>query len=162
MKNEAIFDKQKIYRYLLTRCFETGSKTVTFIMLNPSTADETLNDPTIRRCISFAKKLDAKKMQVVNIFAYRTPNVPELKNAEEPLGKENDFYIENAAEESDIIILAWGNHGSYMNRAEQIKKLLKPFKDKVYALKILKNSEPSHPLYLKKDIVPVLYFESID
>ena len=162
MKNEAIFDKQKRYRYLLTRNFETGSKTVTFVMLNPSVADETIDDPTIRRCIGFAKKLDANKMQVVNMFAYRTPNVSELKKAKEPIGCDNDLYIENAAKESDIIILAWGNHGVYMSRAEQIKKLLEPFKDKVYALKILKNGEPSHPLYLKKDLFPVLYFENVD
>ncbi len=162
MENEAIFDKHKKYRYLLTRYFETGNKTITFIMLNPSTADETLDDPTIRRCISFAKKLDVKKMQVVNLFAYRTPNVSVLKNAQEPIGEENNFYIENSAKESDIIILAWGNNGVYQNRAFIVKEMLKEFKNKIYALKILKNGEPSHPLYLKKDIVPALYFESID
>jgi len=149
IESEAYFDEDKIYRYLLYRKWGNLKKKVTWIMLNSSTADETLDDPTIRRCIGFAKQFDADELDIVNLFAYRSTNPEKLYTVEDPVGKENDDYIRKSIEKSSLIILGWGNHGKLLNRSDEvISKLLKPYSDKVFALKILKNGEPGHPLYI--------------
>lgn len=149
MLRKAYFDEDKIYRYLLYRKWGPSTKKIAWIMLNPSTADETLDDPTIRRCIGFAKQFDADELDIVNLFAYRSTNPKNLYTAEDPIGKENDSYILKSLESSSIIILGWGNHGKLLNRSDEVvSKLLKPYRDKVFALKVLKNGEPGHPLYI--------------
>ena len=147
--SQAFFDKDKIYRYLLYRKWGNSNKKITWIMLNPSTADETVDDPTIRRCIRFAKQFGATELDIVNLFAYRSTNPKNLYHIANPIGKENDTYIIKSLETSFIVILGWGNHGKLLNRSKEvISNLLKPYNDKVFALKILKNGEPGHPLYI--------------
>lgn len=80
------------YRYLLWREWNSNDKTVSFIMLNPSRADGSVNDPTITRCINFAKAWGYGRLEVVNLFAYRTPKPSLLKQAPEPIGRDNDAF----------------------------------------------------------------------
>lgn len=149
MERKAYFDKDKIYRYLLQRKWGNSGKKITWIMLNPSTADETIDDPTIRRCIGFSKQFGADELDIVNLFAYRSTDPKQLYSAEYPVGEENDAYILESIKTSSLVILGWGNHGKLHGRSEKVlSAFLKKYKDKVFALKILKNGEPGHPLYI--------------
>ena len=159
IKKGAIFSSDRKYRYLLERELEKGNKNVCFIMLNPSIADENQDDPTIRRVISFAKKFDAKILWVVNLFGFITSNPDTLKTVANPIGKDNNRFIKKYTKLADMIILAWGSKGDLLKRDQDVLKMLYEFEDKVYALKLLKDKKPSHPLYLPKDIQLVKYFK---
>ena len=150
IKKDAIFDKTRNHRYLLIRQWEKGTKFVNFILLNPSTADEKLDDPTIRACITFAKNWGFDGIYITNLFSYRTKSPKELKKANEPIGVKCDNYIKEFAIKSNLIVCAWGNHGTYLNRNKEIIKLLK--KIDLYCLGITKKGEPKHPLYIKRTI----------
>lgn len=89
------------YRYLLWREWNSSSKTVSFVMLNPSRADAQINDPTITRCINFALSWGYGRLEVVNLFAYRTSKPSLLKQAAEPIGEDNDRYIIESVRKSD-------------------------------------------------------------
>jgi len=158
IKKQAIFSKDKAYRYLLERELD-GKKHICFIMLNPSIANEKIDDPTIRRVIDFGIKFNAKKIWIVNLFAFVTSDPSYLLNTNDPIGKNNDKYIEKYSRLADIIILGWGNKGKFLGRDKEVLKKLKKFKHKVFALKILKNGSPSHPLYLKKTSELIKYFD---
>lgn len=147
------------YRYLLWREWNSESKTVSFIMLNPSRADAEINDPTITRCINFAKSWGYGRLEVVNLFAYRTSKPSLLKQAAEPIGKDNDRYIVEAVRRSDRVILAWGNHGTWQQQDLYVLQLLKTYKH-LYSLGITKKGCPRHPLYLRSTIKPVIYIDT--
>ena len=144
IKCSANLSKCRNYRYSLSRIWAEGPQ-VLFIMLNPSTADEHIDDPTIRRCISFAYSNGFGGITVVNLFAFRSSSPKDLKLQSDPIGPENDDWIRSMSECHDVIIAAWGNHGSYMNRGDAIR-------DKIQNLKCLgmnKSGQPKHPLYVK-------------
>ena len=144
------------YRYLLWREWDSNLKTISFIMLNPSRADAEINDPTITRCINFAKSWSYGRLEVVNLFAYRTSKPSLLKQANQPIGKNNDRYILESVEGSDQVILAWGNHGTWQQQDLYVLQLLKTHKH-LYSLGITKKGCPRHPLYLRSTIKPVVY-----
>jgi len=149
IKKNAIFDTTKKYRYLLMRQWSENNAQITWIMLNPSTADENIDDPTIRRCIGFSKLYNAGKMEIVNLFSYRSTTPQTLYTINDPIGKETDQYILNSVKSADKVIIAWGNHGKLNNRSKYvINDLLSPYHNKIYTLKLLKNKEPGHPLYI--------------
>lgn len=154
MKSGAIIEDS--YRYLLWREWDKGDA-VAFIMLNPSRADAEVNDPTIRRCINFAKSFGYGRLEVVNLFAYRTAKPALLKEATEPIGKENNRYIQESVSRCGCVILAWGNHGSWLQRDIQTVELLKNH-PQLYCLGMTKRGLPRHPLYLKKDTSLQRYF----
>ena len=137
------------YRYRLWREWNSNSKTVSFIMLNPSRADAQINDPTITRCINFAQSWGYGRLEVVNLFAYRTSKPSLLKQAAEPIGEDNDRYILESVEGSERVILAWGNHGRWRKQDLYVLQLLKTYKH-LYSLGITKKGCPRHPLYLHK------------
>lgn len=157
----AIFDRDRKFRYCLVRNFEKGNLDIGFIMLNPSTADHNENDPTIRRCIDIAKKLNAKKLYVLNLFAFRSTKPEGLKSTNDPTGPNNDYYLKQSIEKMDKIVVAWGGKGGLNNRSNDVRDLLINYKHKVFVLKIIKDNEPHHPLYLSKDLNPFLYFKNI-
>ena len=151
----ATFSEDRVYRYSLTRQVALGQAGVcTFILLNPSTADETRNDPTINRCIHFAQDLRCGTLIVVNIFAYWATDPGELKRVREELeldivGPENDRYIIEAVEQATVPIVAWGNHGAYLGRGGDVLKTLQDLGHApLYAFKVTKLGYPIHPLYL--------------
>ena len=144
------------YRYLLWREWDSSSKTVSFIMLNPSRADAQTNDPTITRCINFALSWGYGRLEVVNLFAYRTSKPSLLKQAAEPIGKDNDRYILESVEKSDRVILAWGNHGLWRKQDIYTLELLKNH-NHLYSLGITKRGCPRHALYLRRTTKPEIY-----
>lgn len=152
---DAIISSCGKYRYFLSRVVGNSEKILTFIMLNPSTANAIDDDPTIRRCLSFCTSLGYGILHVVNLFAYRSTNPSELLIVENPVGKENLDFIKNVVQNSDMTICAWGTKGSIKNQDKFIINFLKNFD--LYALKITKNGHPSHPLYLKSDLKPILF-----
>ena len=124
------------------------------IGLNPSTADETSNDPTITRCKSFASSWGYGGVLVANLFGFRATAPNELMAYHEPVGKENDLWVHEIAKEAVIKVAAWGNYGKFLNRSEKILTLI----DHLYCIKINKTGEPPHPLYLKGELKPVPIF----
>ena len=90
------------------------------MMLNPSTADSTLDDPTIRRCIGFAKAWEYGALEVVNLFSYRATKVPDLKKAAVSNGAESDAHLQAAISGASLVVAAWGNHGT----AERVRAVL--------------------------------------
>ncbi len=152
----AIFSPCRQYRYLLMRRVGLAEQTCLFIMLNPSTADETQDDPTVRRCMGFARRWGFGVLVVVNIFAYRATDPQELYDlggtAE---GPENDFHIVVAAENADKIVAAWGNHGELRGRGAVVSGITDYFKEKRFHLALTKRGQPRHPLYVAKDFEPI-------
>ena len=120
----AVFSDCKKYRYALWRIWDRNKHLVMIIGLNPSTANETSNDPTINRCISFARSWGYGGVFVTNLFGFRAASPNELKSYHEPVGKENDVWIREISKEAALKVAAWGNHGKFLNRSEKILTLL--------------------------------------
>ena len=135
------------YRYLLWREWDSQNPTVAFIMLNPSRADAEFNDPTITRCINFAQAWGYGRLEVVNLFAYRTAHPSLLKQTAKPVGSDNDQYVLTTVQHSEQVILAWGNHGTWQQQDLHILQLLKNYTH-LYCFGMTKKGSPRHPLYL--------------
>ncbi len=157
----AIISDCRRYRYRLTRTIGCADKVVTFIMLNPSTADAHEDDPTIRRCKGFARSLAAGKLVVVNLFAFRATKPKVLLGEKEPIGPENDGHIRAAAEEAHnsggMVIAAWGAHGKHRDRDKQVMALLDDWDIFPKSLAETAGGMPRHPLYLPNDCRPLDY-----
>ncbi len=155
MQRKASFSRCKQYRYQLSREWDDQLPKVAFVGLNPSTADHRVDDPTIRRCISFARDWGYGGMIIVNLFAYRTPYPEELKQADDPVGPRNTFYLNKVFNETEIQVAIWGNDGTFLGRAEKYKNRFRP----LHAIKINQSGEPAHPLYLKKQMKPIQWLK---
>lgn len=150
----AVFSEEHKYRYYLDRATEAdGSKVVTFVMLNPSTADAFSDDPTIRRCRRFAHEWGFAHLIVVNLFAFRTTDPTQLAKADDPVGPLNAHYVELASREADQIVCAWGSRGGLLGQAEQIIRWLDG--SQLWCLGLTKAGHPRHPLYLPLDTTPI-------
>lgn len=148
----AEFSPCGIYRYTLTRktnCPLRWVKPALFIMLNPSTADAIKNDPTIRRCISFAERHGCTDLTVVNLFALRATDPRELTKCEDPIGPLNDQRIAEMIDKHKmgLIVAAWGAHPFAKGRAKDLLKKYGTF----LCLGKTKDGSPKHPLYVKND-----------
>ena len=151
MKKQANISKDKIYRYTLSRTWDSTKPTVLFIGLNPSIADENIDDPTVTRCINFAKDWGYGTLLMANLFAYRSTYPKEIYLIDDPIGKDNDYYLLECVKQSDLIIACWGNNGTYMGREKIIKELV----PNLYCLQKNKNGTPHHPLRLPRNINPI-------
>ena len=142
------------YRYNLWRCWDADLPMMVWVMLNPSTADASEDDPTIRRCIGFAKREGCGGIVVRNVFALRATDPSELLNHPNPFGPENDAYLLDARGKarSTILVLGWGNRvrdkrlQAYYVRAEAWLTIREP-----RCFGITKSGDPRHPLYLRND-----------
>jgi hypothetical protein len=143
----AIFSKDRKYRYTLYREWRSDLPVLMLIGLNPSTADEIQNDPTIRRCIDFAKSWGFGRIIMTNLFAIRGTDPKILKEVVDPIGMENDSYLVEMAQKTQLVIGAWGTLGTFMKRSAAVKALIPNIK----CLGVTQNHQPKHPLYLKKD-----------
>jgi len=150
VEKDAILSEDRKYRYVLSRIWDKSKPMVMIIGLNPSTADETEDDPTIRRCINFADSWGYGGVYMLNLFAFRATQPTDMFKAINPIGSQNDKYINDYAKRVDKVICAWGNDGNYKNRSSDITKQL----DNLFYLKMNKTGEPAHPLYLKSDLIP--------
>jgi hypothetical protein len=140
------------YRYLLSRELHnlySAAGPALFIMLNPSTADAELDDPTIRRCRSFAKSWDCSWIVVVNLYALRATNPTDLWMHADPIGPDNDMYLASMIREHETMVCAWGANA----RPERIATVSKMFgkRNRPMCLGIIKNGAPRHPLYVRGD-----------
>ena len=161
IRRSADFSSCRTWRYTLKRVWDYNLPTVLFILLNPSTADEKQDDPTNRRGIGYAIKWKYGGVTFVNLFAVRTPDPKVMKQAEDPVGPDNDAWILKEAEHTRYgegkIILDWGTHGAFCDRDKEVVKLLKDAGLTLWCMGLTKASHPKHILYLPGDLEPVEY-----
>lgn len=155
-KDYAEYSEDKLYRYVLKRHTPNmwWSKSMVFVMLNPSTATEFKNDPTVRRCMSFAEREGCTDLYVVNLFAFRATDPKRLLKCKDPVGPMNDKKIEEIVNKvsvsNGIIVAAWGSHPIAKKRGEEFCKNFGPINfDFLMCLGKTKNGAPRHPLYVK-------------
>ena len=149
----ACFSKNEKYRYLLGRHISDSPSRLLFVMLNPSTADEEEPDPTINKCMEIARTQGFGELEVVNLYAFRTPHPSVLWQSRKPIGARNDRYIREALSRANKVILAWGYRVSEnvkrKKRAHKVMRMVRKFTPRrPYHLGFTKKKEPKHPLYL--------------
>ena len=145
----------RTWRYTLKRMWDDSKPVVMFILLNPSTADETEDDPTLRRGMGYARDWGCGGVTFCNLFAVRTPDPKIMKRAQDPVGSKNDHWIVRQAKTAWKIILAWGAHGGYRGRDSEVVHLLRHYD--LYCLGLTKQGHPKHILYLSRTLRPVHY-----
>lgn len=155
---EAVMSRDGLYRYTLTRMWDEFAPTVTWIMLNPSTADDKVDDATIKRVIAFGKRWGCGTATVVNLFPFRATDPKDLKKHDEPdrVFKTNVDFIEQytITNKPEYVICAWGVHGAFRRRAVRVATMLRDGGADLYALKVTETGQPCHPLYLPGDLKP--------
>lgn len=157
MNRGAIFSNDRNYRYVLWRVWDDALPKVAWIGLNPSTADETKDDPTIRRCVGFARDWRYGGIYMLNLFAFRATSPKVMKAAVDPVGLENDWYIRDyAGFRSKRVIAAWGTHGDHRNRAQHFAGKCELA---LACLGLTKGGCPKHPLYLPAATRLIVYSE---
>ncbi|MCL2449251.1 MAG: DUF1643 domain-containing protein [Polyangiaceae bacterium] len=151
------------YRYHLWRVLAHGAhgckSRVLFVMLNPSTADADRDDPTLRRCIGFAKAWGFGRLDVCNLFALRTPDPRDLRRHPNPIGPANDRHLRAAAERADLVVAAWGTAGGWLGRAGAVRSILEPKAPVV--LRLTRDGHPAHPLYLPQKVEPFCWMNAL-
>ena len=145
MIKEAVFSQNGKYRYLLKRIWDKTLPSVCFICLNPSYADDSIDDRMVTKCIRQAKRLGFGSIEMTNLFAYVETVGKKLYKIKDPVGMENDKYIFKAVNRCNKVIIAWGNNGNFTNRSENILKRLEKLKIKLHCLKITSTGQPHHP-----------------
>ena len=136
------------YRYALTRVWDAGGRKALFVMLNPSTATEVQNDPTVERCERRARALGYGAFRVTNIFAWRDTDPRKMRAAPDPVGPLNDAAILEGAVWADDVICAWGAHGAHLDRGATVETLLRGQMTPLFHLGLTKLGAPKHPLYI--------------
>ena len=153
----AVYSDCERYRYLLTRTWDPTGRKVLFIMLNPSTATEVQNDPTVERCERRARTLGFGGFRVTNIFAWRATDPRDMRAAGDPIGPENDAAILQSCPWADQVICAWGTHGAHLDRGTAVEALLRATKLPLFHLGLSKAGHPKHPLYIAYSEQPRLW-----
>ena len=154
----AVYSDCERYRYTLTRVWDAGGGKALFIMLNPSTATEVQNDPTVERCERRARALGFGAFRVTNIFAWRDTDPRQMRAAGDPVGPENDAAIAEGCGWADRIIAAWGTHGAHLARGAAVERLLRETGLPVFHLGLTKDGHPKHPLYIAYERQPERWF----
>lgn len=161
-----VFSPCRKYRYTLWREWEAyplaleweAKRFQSYLMiigLNPSTADETKDDPTIRRCIDFAKQWGFGALCMTNLFAFRATHPAEMKKAEMPAGMDNEHHIRRRASQAGFVLVAWGKHGKHHHQDLNVCRYLREIEVQPYCLGTNGDGTPKHPLYLPKDSKPI-------
>jgi len=172
IERKTIFSPCRLYRYTLWRewsaptplLYHTPDPHLDYhpgkhdqylmvIGLNPSTADETRDDPTIRRCIGFAKQWGFGALCMTNLFAFRATDPRKMMGMKKPIGEENDRWLAACAREAGLVLAAWGCNGGFMGRSTEVLKLV----DNLHCLHETKDGFPQHPLYVRSDKQPLSY-----
>lgn len=198
MKRETVFSPCRRYRYTLWR--EWGPRPlgfqfdphpdyypgrpdqyVQFVCLNPSTADERQDDPTVRRCVDYAKRWGFGALCVTNIFAWRDTDPEAMRKVPTPVSHgnvevgtaesangsitwvtdANDHHLVEVASKASLLVCAWGKHGEHLGRGKRVAEMFKKCRDprwhfpRLHCLKVNKDGSPQHPLYLSADLLPI-------
>ncbi len=159
-ERSAVLSNDGRFRYRLVRRWSVAPA-ATFVMLNPSTADADLDDPTIRRCEGFARSWGHGGIVVVNLFAFRATDPRDLVNAmhagEDVVGPENDTFLRDAVTGSSLTVAAWGTRGRLAGRDTAVVSLIQGLGVALTALRVSKDGLPVHPLYLPANLKPIPY-----
>lgn len=153
MKRQAIFSKDRMYRYALWRLWDMQKPSVCFIGLNPSTASAEDDDPTTRRCIAFAQQWGFGSLSIANLFALRSTNPRVLNDVRDPIGQRNDEWIHTLSFDADITVACWGNQGTLMGRSSKVLSLV----DQLFCLDTTQLGQPKHPLYIRSKTSLIRY-----
>lgn len=157
-KSGAVFSPCRRYRYRLWRTWDEKLPVATFIMLNPSTADDVENDPTVERCQRRAMQLGFGGLRVANLFAWRSTDPEALYSATtDPVGRLNDQAIYEQSKDAGIVICAWGTHGNHMGRGKQVLEMLRETGIQPHYLQLNRDGTPKHPLYVSYETQPTPY-----
>jgi len=155
----AVISDCKKYRYVLTRRVGTNSRTVVFIMLNPSWADAVKTDKTLDRCIGYARQWGYGRLTLLNLFAFRAQDKSQLKKVPDPIGPENETHFVNVlgaivrnVDDDPLIVCAWGNDGILKNRDLIVFRWLKKRDFHPRALGLTTKGHPRHPSRARKDV----------
>jgi hypothetical protein len=144
MLRSATFSPCRSFRYSLCRIWDPKLPRAMFVGLNPSTADENEDDPTVRRCIGFARKWKFGGLILVNLFAYRSTDPAYMLEADDPIGPANDRHIRANALAAGRVVVAWGTMGGFLDRDQHVLSFLHG----AHCLGTTKHGHPKHPLYL--------------
>lgn len=147
---DATFSGCRRYRYVLERRWDDALPAVLFIGLNPSTADEQTDDPTVRRCIRFARDWGFGSLLLANLFALRSTDPKGLVDAADPVGRWNDRWLKRLESRASLSVAAWGVHGTLRDRDQTVTARLV----NLHCLGTTKDGHPRHPLYLRADTLP--------
>ena len=153
MKNTAVISRCGSYRYALWRTWDPARGAVMFIGLNPSTADATIDDPTLRRCMRFSKDWGYGGVIMANLFAFRATQPADLLEADRPIGPRNNRWLRQLADDAALVVAAWGNDGAHLGRATAVCEML----PELSCLKVNGSGEPGHPLYIRATAKPIPY-----
>ena len=148
------------YRYDLTRTWEPRGPKALFVMLNPSTATELANDPTVERVEQRAHRMGFGAYRVCNLFAWRATEPKQLLGAPKPVGLENDGILVGACHWADQIICGWGNHGAFDVRGAAVEALMRGTGRPLFHLGLTKMGHPRHPLYVPYSVAPAVWPET--
>ena len=153
----AVYSPCERYRYALTREWAPERGRLLCVMLNPSTATEVQNDPTVERCERRARALGYGAFRVCNIFAYRATDPRVMRAQPEPVGAANDAAIAEGADWADCVLCAWGSHGAHLERGPAVERLLRGCGRPLVHLGLTKGGHPRHPLYVAYATVPEVW-----
>ncbi len=154
MTSGATFSTCGQYRYRLWRIWDDSVPPAVFVMLNPSTADEVANDPTVERCERRARAMGYGGLRVANIFALRSTDPKALYEHDAPVGADNNKAIIESAADAGIVVCAWGKHGLHIGRGRTVLEMLRKAGVTPHYLKLNKDGTPAHPLYIGYDVKP--------
>ncbi len=147
----ATFSPDGVFRFRLHRVWQPRLEQLTWLMLNPSTADAALDDPTIRRCWSFSAAWGYGGFVVGNLFAFRATDPKDIKRrwlAHEPVrGADNDYFLEKMCRDRAVVV-AWGNDGLLDGRDKYVLAFITPIAKSIMCLGVNRNGTPKHPLYM--------------
>ena len=149
LENDAVISDCGRYRYLLRRTWDFKKPRALFVMLNPSTADASTDDATIRSCVRLLKALEYGSLEVVNLFAWRATDPNELRTVENPIGPMNERVMYAAVQRCDVVVFAWGADPFAERKSRFTREAVKVWRPAVYCLGKTKSGQPKHPLYIK-------------
>ena len=143
------------YRYDLMRTWEPSGPKALVVMLNPSTATELANDPTIERVERRVQRMGFGAYRVCNLFAWRATEPKRLLATAAPVGPENDDVLVAACQWGDLIVCGWGNHGEFDGRGMAVEAMLRRTCRPLSHLGLTRKGHPRHPLYVPYSVAPI-------
>lgn len=157
LETAAVISDDQKYRYLLRRVWDYDRIRALFVMLNPSTADASVDDPTIKSCVRLCKDNNFGSLEVANVFGYRATDPAFLLEADDPVGPDNDKIIEAAVSRCDLIVVAWGAHETAKKRVDRVLGMLYASRPAIFCFGRSKGKQPKHPLYIKSGTPLIVY-----
>ena len=144
-----------VHRYHLWRAWQSGARSVCWIMLNPSIADAAVDDPTIRKCVGFSRRWGFGSIDVLNLYTYRATSPNELRRAGCPNGEFADAVIKSVlGEYTERVVYGWGTNAR-VDREVAVDALVRSQGFEPMALAVCQGGQPGHPLYLPYETPPV-------